>query len=132
VAVPRFEEVAVDFAHRWDHKTSHHLTGAAVLDVDGDGREEIFAGGGAGQPNALLGLRDGRLLDRIQGTGLESQGATYGSCAIDLDGDRVTVVTPDAVSPLGTRVGATVIEDPPVNRPLRIEPPGAGAEDAVR
>jgi hypothetical protein len=86
VAVPRFEEVAVDFAHRWDRKTSHHLTGAAVLDVDGDGREEVF-GGGAGQPNALLGLRDGRLLDGIQGTGLESQGATYGSCAIDLDGD---------------------------------------------
>ncbi len=87
VAEPRFEQIAVDFAHRWDHETSHHLTGAAVLDLDGDGREEIFVGGGAGQPNALLGLRDGRLVDRIQGTGLESQGATYGSCAIDLDGD---------------------------------------------
>jgi hypothetical protein len=87
VSLPRFEEVAVDFAHRWDRKTSHHLTGAAVLDVDGDGRAEIFVGGGAGQPNALLGLRDGRLVDRIRGTGLESQGATYGSCATDLDGD---------------------------------------------
>jgi hypothetical protein len=87
VSEPRFEQVSVDFAHRWDHETSHHLTGAAVLDVDGDGREEIFAGGGAGQRNALLSLRDGRLVDRIQGTGLESEGATYGSCAIDLDGD---------------------------------------------
>jgi enediyne biosynthesis protein E4 len=87
VSMPRFEEVAVDFGHHWDRKTSHHLTGAAVLDVDGDGRAEIFVGGGAGQANALLGLRDGRLVDRIQGTGLESQGATYGSCATDLDGD---------------------------------------------
>jgi hypothetical protein len=87
LATPRFEAIAVDFAHRWDRQTSHHLTGAAVLDLDGDGREEIFVGGGAGQPNALLGLRDGRLVDRIQGTGLESEGATYGSCAIDLDGD---------------------------------------------
>jgi enediyne biosynthesis protein E4 len=87
LAAPRFEEVAVDFAHRWDRKTSHHLTGAAVLDVDGDGREEIFVGGGAEQPNALLRLRGGRLVDVIQGTGLESQGASYGSCAIDLDGD---------------------------------------------
>jgi hypothetical protein len=87
VSVPRFEPVAVEFAHRWDRATSHHLTGAAVLDVDGDGHQEIFVGGGAGQPNALLGLRDGRLVDRIQGTGLESLGATYGSCAIDLDGD---------------------------------------------
>ncbi len=87
LAAPRFEEVAVDFTHRWDRATSHHLTGAAVLDVDGDGREEIFVGGGAGQPNALLGLRNGKLEDRILGTGLESQGASYGSCAIDLDAD---------------------------------------------
>lgn len=87
---PRFEEVAVDFAHRWDHATSHHLTGAAVLDLDGDGREEIFAGGGAGQPDALLALEGGRLVDRIEGTGLSSLEATYGSCAIDLDGDGDT------------------------------------------
>ena len=87
VALPRFEAVPVDFAHRWDHETSHHLTGAAVLDVDGDGRDEIFAGGGAGQPDALLALHDGRLVDHIAGTGLSSLAATYGSCSIDLDGD---------------------------------------------
>ena len=73
---PRFAEVAVDFAHRWDRETSHHLSGAAVLDVDGDGLEEIFVGGGAGQPDALLGLRDGRLRDRIAGTGLSSDVAS--------------------------------------------------------
>jgi hypothetical protein len=87
VALPRFESVPVAFAHRWDHETSHHLTGAAVLDVDGDGREEIFAGGGTGQPDALLALEGGRLVDRIEGTGLSSLAASYGSCAIDLDGD---------------------------------------------
>jgi len=87
LAQPRFEAVAVDFAHRWDHATAHHLTGAAVLDVDGDGREEIFVGGGAGQPDALLRLRDGRLVDEIGPTGLSSTVATYGACASDLDGD---------------------------------------------
>lgn len=87
LAQPRFEAVAVDFAHRWDHATSHHLTGAAVLDVDGDGRDEIFVGGGAGQPDALLRLRDGRLVDEIAGTGLSSTSASYGSCAVDLDAD---------------------------------------------
>lgn len=84
---PRFDEVPVDFAHRWDHETAHHLTGAAVLDLDGDGREEIFVGGGAGQPDALLRLREGRLVDEIGATGLSSTSATYGSCATDLDGD---------------------------------------------
>jgi hypothetical protein len=87
VALPRFEAVPVEFAHAWDHERAHHLTGAAVLDVDGDGRFEIFVGGGEGQPDALLSLRDGRLVDRSAGTGLVSTTATYGSTAIDLDED---------------------------------------------
>jgi hypothetical protein len=87
VALPRFDALRVDFAHRWDRTTSHHLTGAAVLDLDGDGRDEIFVGGGAGQPDALLALRGDRLVDQIEGTGLGSREATYGSCAVDLDGD---------------------------------------------
>jgi hypothetical protein len=87
IAAPRFEEVGVDFAHRWDRERAHHLTGAAVLDLDGDGRQEIFVGGSAGQPDALLSLVGGRLVDRIEGTGLSSLEATYGSCAIDLDAD---------------------------------------------
>ncbi len=86
-ALPHFEEAPVDFAHHWDRAKGHHLTGAAVLDVDGDGREEIFVGGGEDQPDALLSLRDGRLVDRIGPTGLSSLTATYGSLAIDLDGD---------------------------------------------
>jgi hypothetical protein len=87
VPLPRFEQVPVEFSHRWDQQTAHHLTGAAVLDLDADGRQEIFVGGGAGQPDALLSLRDGRLADVIAGTGLEHLGATYGSCASDLDAD---------------------------------------------
>lgn len=93
LALPRFDEIAVEFAHRWDRETSHHLSGAAVIDVDGDDREEIFVGGGAGQPDALLGLDNGRLVDRIGVTGLSSKdpkNASYGSCAIDLDADGDT------------------------------------------
>lgn len=80
----------MDFAHRWDRVTAHHVTGAAVIDIDGDDREEIFVGGGAGQADALLSLKDGRLVDFIAGTGLtpvKNKPATYGSCAVDLDGD---------------------------------------------
>ena len=31
VAAPRFEPLAVDFAHHWNREAAHHLTGAAVL-----------------------------------------------------------------------------------------------------
>ncbi len=132
VATPRFEEVAVDFAHRWDRKSSHHLTGAAVLDVDGDGREEIFVGGGAGQDNALLGLRDGRLVDRIQGTGLESQGATYGSCAIDLDDDSdvdLIVAHNRGVTLFVNEAGVFRSQPLPVELPVNSVPLAVGVSD---
>jgi len=132
VAAPRFEEVAVDFAHRWDRKTSHHLTGAAVLDVDGNGRKEIFVGGGAGQPNALLGLRDGRLVDGIQGTGLESQGATYGSCAIDLDGDSdvdLIVAHNDGLTLYVNEAGLFRSQSLPVDLPVNSVPLAIAVSD---
>jgi len=87
IRLPEFAEIPVDFAHRWDRKRAHHLTGGAALDVDGDGRFELFVGGGEGQPDALLSLRDGRLVDVIAGTGLSSTAATYGAAAVDLDAD---------------------------------------------
>lgn len=85
--LPVFEEVPVEFAHAWDRVRAHHLTGAAVLDLDGDGRSEIFVGGGEGQDDALLALEGGRLVDRIAGAGLSSRVATYGATAIDVDAD---------------------------------------------
>lgn len=87
VVWPQFDAVPVEFAHRWDRQRGHHLTGGSAIDVDGDGRFELFVGGSTGQPDALLGLRDGRLIDRIEGTGLSSLAATYGSTAIDFDAD---------------------------------------------
>lgn len=87
LAQPRFETVGVDFAHRWDQHAAHHLSGAAVLDFDGDGRDEIFLGGGEGQPDALLSLSGDRLVDRIGGTNLSSLSASYGAAALDFDDD---------------------------------------------
>ncbi|HXV36348.1 MAG TPA: CRTAC1 family protein [Myxococcota bacterium] len=87
VAAPVLEAIPVEFAHVWDRERALHLSGAAVIDVDADGRFEIFVGGGDGQPDALLAYRGGRLVDRIEGTGLSSLQATYGSASLDLDDD---------------------------------------------
>ncbi|MGB8328824.1 MAG: CRTAC1 family protein [Polyangiales bacterium] len=84
-----FTPVPSEFTHAWD-KTKHPFTGAAVIDVDGDGKFEIFVGGGEGQSDALLSYRDGRLVDIVEATGLSSRTATYGSTAIDIDADADT------------------------------------------
>ena len=82
-----FEKVEVAWAHAWEPDTSHHLSGAAVLDVDGDGRDEIFVGGGRNQPDAILGLRGGRVEPLPDSLGLSSREATYGALALDWDED---------------------------------------------
>ena len=48
-----FTPVPVEFTHAWNHAT-HPFTGAAVIDVDGDGKFEIFVGGGEEQRDALM------------------------------------------------------------------------------
>ena len=84
-----FKPVPVEFTHVWN-KTTHPFTGAAVIDVDGDGKFEIFVGGGEGQRDSLLSYRNGRLVDIENGTGLSNNAATYGATAIDMDGDGDT------------------------------------------
>ncbi|MDG9669820.1 CRTAC1 family protein [Hahella sp. CR1] len=81
-----FTEVKTDFVHHWTQKV-HPFSGAAVLDIDGDGKEEIFVGGGEGQDDALLSLRDGELRNIIQNTGLSASAATYGATAMDMNAD---------------------------------------------
>ena len=86
-----FREIPVDFATEWnERKATHPFSGAAVIDTHGDGRFAIFVSGGRGQPDALLRMRDGRLVNEIEGTGLSDQEASYGATAIDINGDRQT------------------------------------------
>jgi hypothetical protein len=90
-AVAAFQEVPVDFVRpQWDHK-AHPFGGAAVIDVDGDGKYEVFVGGTQDTLDALLGYDHGRLVNREPGTGLSVPGATtYGVTAVDIDGDGRT------------------------------------------
>jgi len=87
--VSAFREVPTPVVHRWT-KTAHPFTGAAVIDADGDGRSEIFVGGGEGQDDWLLTWRDGKLVNIAAGSGLSNKSATHGATAIDLDRDGDT------------------------------------------
>ncbi len=51
--VPTFTEVAADYEHNLNGGDIKFL-GGALIDVDGDGTEEVFVGAGEGQEDALL------------------------------------------------------------------------------
>ncbi len=84
----KLQEVPTDFSHIWNDDQSYHLVGGAAIDTDRDGQFEIFVGGGLGQEDGLLAFENGKLVNKIAGTGLSSTDATYGALAIDIDNDQ--------------------------------------------
>ena len=87
--VPTFSEVEIDFTHQYN-KSALAFAGGSVIDVNGDGIEELFVGGGAGQEDALFFFENGGFVNRIDGTGLSQSDATYGSISLDMDADNDT------------------------------------------
>ena len=88
-SVSTFAQVDVDFDHHW-HDSAHPFTTAAVIDIDGDGTQEVFVGGGEEADDVLLSYDGQRLVDVIEGTGLSGARATYASASIDVDDDGDT------------------------------------------
>ena len=90
----RFERVDTPFANvsditkKWG---SLPFLAAVVIDIDGDGRDEAFVGGGRAQQDALLAFDSaaGAFRDIAAGRGLSKNAgdATMGGGAIDIDGD---------------------------------------------
>jgi len=87
IATPVLKPISVPFTHRWAKGTTHPLMGAAAIDIDGDGRDEVFLGGSDGQPDVLLSWKDGKLTDVAGVVGLGDDQATYGALSLDMDAD---------------------------------------------
>ncbi len=68
-------------------KNSLPFVAAIAIDVNNDGKESIFIGGGENQDDVLLDYIDGKLVNNIKGTGLSSKVPTHGGVSIDMDND---------------------------------------------
>ena len=53
ITIPTFEEQTIDFVPTYDAKETLPFTASAVIDIDGDGVEEVFLGGGIHQNDAF-------------------------------------------------------------------------------
>lgn len=85
----RFREVALPFQNVLDPKVSLPFMAAAAIDIDGDGREELFLGGGRGQADGLFRFDGSGFVPMGSGYALAKgeNDATLGAASIDIDGD---------------------------------------------
>ena len=92
LAIPQFTEQTIDFVPSYDKNRTIPFTASAVIDINGDGIEEVFFGGGINQADAFYQFENGIFSDITADTGWskETPDKTFGSIALDLDNDGDT------------------------------------------
>ncbi len=83
----RFTQVELPFIHEISLKTSLPFLASAVFDVDADGQDELFLGGGDNQGDGFFKYKNGQFnpLDIILTK--DKNDATHGAAHIDFDED---------------------------------------------
>ena len=87
LTIPVFDSYFLDFEQQMNNAESLPFTASAVIDIDNDGTEELFLGGGPNQGDALFGFIDGefkRLSDNII-IKPAIEDATFAATVIDVD-----------------------------------------------
>ncbi|MDP2838300.1 MAG: VCBS repeat-containing protein [Candidatus Moranbacteria bacterium] len=65
------------------------LIGSALVDLDGNGVDEVFIGGGYNQNDTWYEYRDGKMVDITQKLRWQkNEAATYGTAIVDYDNDQ--------------------------------------------
>ncbi len=87
--VPQFDHVEVPFDQQHSDATSLPITGSAAIDIDGDGTEELFIGGGFQQENGLFRFEGGEFVAIEGQAGLSKQGdgTAFGPLVLDYNAD---------------------------------------------
>jgi len=88
VEVPTYEESTIFFNQGNDFSISLPFLASAIIDIDGDGTEELFLGGSKTTPDGLFQFKD-NILTAIVGAGgiTNSNAASMGSVVLDVDND---------------------------------------------
>src|SRR3989338_7646838 len=68
-------------------KYSYAFAGSALIDIDGDGIEEVFIGGGDNQLDGLFRFENGRFANIAAELGFANKASAGGALSIDVDND---------------------------------------------
>ncbi len=89
--IPVFDKASFPFENKFDGKRSLPLVGSALIDVDGDGVDEVFIAGGIDDDDAIYKYSDGDFVKMdINLPPKPSNTKTLGAVSFDLDNDGRT------------------------------------------
>jgi len=91
--IPVFESASFDFDNVFDNTKSLPLMASAMIDIDNDGVDEVFVGGGVTQEDAIFKYIDGDFEDitsQVQLPNKPVNTTTFGAASFDLDNDGNT------------------------------------------
>lgn len=97
--IPKFTEVTVNFTHQFNDKTSLPVLGSCLVDINNDGIDELFIGGGSTQDDALFQFSNGAFKNISSVVKLPAKkGNTLGAVSYDFNQDGFTdiLVTRDS------------------------------------
>ncbi|MFT6372753.1 MAG: hypothetical protein ACJAZT_001507 [Gammaproteobacteria bacterium] len=87
VLIPKFDTSYLEFEHKLNPAESLPFTASAAIDIDNNGTEELFIGGGPNQADMFFKFSDGKFTplrtDLLSKP--EIQDATFGASVIDVD-----------------------------------------------
>ena len=97
LSLPEFDEQTINFVPTYDGTKTLPFTAGAIIDIDGDGIEELFLGGGMNQQDALFRFVDGSFTDITADTGWSktTPDKTFSASSLDFDhdGDNDLLIT---------------------------------------
>lgn len=85
-----FEAVDLPFIHEADLANSLPFLASAAFDIDGDGRDELFLGGGDAQADAIFAFKTNRFEKLPLRFLKDAVDATHGAASMDIDNDGDT------------------------------------------
>ncbi len=89
LSVPTFSNQSIDFAPTFDVTRTLPFAASAIIDIDNDGTEEVFIGGGSDQQDAFFQFENGSFVDISDATGWnkDTPDKTFSAVSLDFDKD---------------------------------------------
>jgi len=89
LTIPEFTEQTINFQPTYDATQTLPFAAGTIIDIDNDGTEEVFLGGGIYQADAFYRFENGSFNDITSKTGWNktTPDKTFGAIALDLDKD---------------------------------------------